>query len=97
MVRLVQSRMSEVHPSDDTDKSTPAKHVGNDFFQELTCNFGPQSQASERHVLEEFLDGAAFHRERPSQEHFKNKILRDLFIHSNTATPSSAAPWEKTW
>ena len=44
-------------------------------------------------MVEEFLHEGEFHRERPSPEHFKNKILRDLFmfIHSNTAIPSSAA------
>ena len=65
------------------------------FFQGLglTCNFEPQSQASVRHVVEEFLNEAAFHGERPSPEHFMNKVplLRDLFIHSNTAILSSAA------
>ena len=30
-------------------------------------------------MVEEFLNEAAFHRERPSPELFKNKILRDLF------------------
>ena len=49
------------------------------FFQELTCNFEPPSQASVRHVVEEFLNEAAFYRERPSPELFENKILRDLF------------------
>ena len=38
-----------------------------------------QNDGKERHVVEEFLDEAAFHRERPSPELFKNKILRDLF------------------
>ena len=53
------------------------------FFQELTCNFKPQSQASVRHVVDEFLNEAAFHRERPFPELFKNKILRNLFnVHS---------------
>ena len=33
--------------------------------------------------MEKFLNEAAFHRERPSPELFKNKILRDLFnVHS---------------
>ena len=41
--------------------------------------------------MEEFLNEAAFHREQPSLELFINKILRDLFIHSNTAILSSAA------
>ena len=41
--------------------------------------------------MEEFLNEAAFHRERPSPELFKNKILRNLFIHSNTAILSSVA------
>ena len=83
--------MSEIHPSDNIDKGSPPKHVGDDFYQELTSNFEPQSQTSERHVVEEFLNEAAFHRERPSPEHFKDKILRKLFIHSNAAIPSSAA------
>ena len=47
---------------------------GDLFFHELTCNFEPQSQASVRHVVEEFLNEAAFRRERPSPELFKNKI-----------------------
>ena len=56
---------------------------GDHFFQELTCNFEPQSQASVRHVVKEFLNKGAFHRERPSPELFKNKILRNLFnVHS---------------
>ena len=49
------------------------------FFMRIPCNFEPQSQASVRHVVEEFLNEAAFHRERPSPELFKNKLLRDLF------------------
>ena len=49
----------------------------------MYSNFEPQSQASERHVMEKFLNEAAFHRERPSPELFENKILRDLFtVHS---------------
>ena len=43
MVHLVQSRMSKVHPFDNTDKSSPAKHEGDNFFQELACNFEPPS------------------------------------------------------
>ena len=43
---------------------------GDHFFQELTCNFEPQSQASVRHMVEEFLNEAAFHRERLSPEPF---------------------------
>ena len=48
---------------------------GNHFFQEFrpTCNFEPQSQASVRHVMEEFLNEAAFHRERPWPELKKKK------------------------
>ena len=91
MVQLVRSRMSKVHPCRDNDKSSSSTYVGDDFFQELTCNFEPQNQVSDRHVVEEFSTEAAFHREWPSPEHFKNKILRDLFIHSNTTIPSSAA------
>ena len=49
----------------------------------MYSNFEPQSQTSERHVMEEFFNEAAFHRERPSPELYKNKILRDLFnVHS---------------
>ena len=73
--------------TDNTDNSSPAKHVGDNFFQALTCNFEPQNQASERHAVEKFLNKAAFPRKRQSPEHFKNKILRDLFIHSNIAIP----------
>ena len=75
--------MSEEYPSDNTNESSSVEHVADDFFQDLTCNFEPQSQASERHQVEEFLNEAAFHGERPSPEHFRNKILRDLFnVHS---------------
>ena len=44
-------------------------------------------------MVEEFLNEAAFHRERSSLELFKNKIMRDffMFIHLNTAILSSAA------
>ena len=58
--------MSEVHPSDNTDKSNQPGHVEDDFFQELTCYFETQSRTSEKHVVKEFLnEAAAFHRERP--------------------------------
>ena len=73
--------------SDNTDNSSPAKHVGDEFFQALACNFEPQNQTSERHAVEKFLNKAAFPRKRHSPEHFKNKILRDLFILSNIAIP----------
>ena len=86
-IALVQSRMNEVHPCDITDKLRAVQLsmlvVGDYFFQELTCNVEPQIQASEEHMVEEFLNEAAFHREQPSPELFKNKILRDLFnVHS---------------
>ena len=54
--------------------------------------------------MEEFLNEAAFHCERPSLELFKNKILRDLFnVHSLKYRDSVKCgdwndffPWEKT-
>ena len=49
----------------------------------MYSNFEPQSQASERHEMEEFLNEAEFYRERPSPELIKNKTLKDLFnVHS---------------
>ena len=54
--------------------------------------------------MEEFLNEAAFHCERPSLELFKNKILRDLFnVHSlkyrdfvKRGDWNDFFPWEKT-
>ena len=49
----------------------------------MYSKFDPQSQTSERNVMEEFVNEATFHRERPSPELLKNQILRDLFnVHS---------------
>ena len=46
--------------------------------------------------MDEFLNEAALHRERPSPELLKNKILRDLFnVHSLKFRDSSSAAIER--